>query len=204
MVLRHHEGVGAVNDPELVVTLSKLIQVLLLVLAIATEPLVVAREVALSRNDVGLKVALVLDAVRSHAVLLMGEAFPMAVQGRRRRAKQPAPEVRGTVTRLILPETEELGSMLVEGGTKTVGRPRGRDNVAGLEGRDDQHPIVAVAAVQGAQKRGATSRPYPGPRRHNVPVEAPAGDKVHIQKEDQLGPRRLKRHVAQGIDGVEE
>eukprot|EP00969_Alexandrium_andersonii_P043630 1913037-Alexandrium_andersonii.AAC.1 len=73
----------------------------------------------------------------------MGEAFLMAVQGRRHRAKQPAPEVRGAVTRLILPEAEELGSLLVEGGTKTVGRPRGRDHVASLEGRDDQHPIVA-------------------------------------------------------------
>eukprot|EP00969_Alexandrium_andersonii_P136010 6017763-Alexandrium_andersonii.AAC.1 len=64
-----------VDDEELVLALSELEQVLLFVLAIAAEPLVVPRQVALGRDHVGLEVALVLHAVSGNAVPLMGEAL---------------------------------------------------------------------------------------------------------------------------------
>eukprot|EP00969_Alexandrium_andersonii_P089567 3954621-Alexandrium_andersonii.AAC.1 len=87
MVLCHDERVHVVHDLEVVLALRQLEQVLLLVLTIPPEALVVPREGALSRNDVWLKVPLVVHTVRGSTVLLRGKGAPHARRGQREQGR---------------------------------------------------------------------------------------------------------------------
>eukprot|EP00969_Alexandrium_andersonii_P287476 12709341-Alexandrium_andersonii.AAC.1 len=61
----------------------------------------------------------------------------MPIQGNRGGSEEPPLEVCSTVPGLVLLEPEEFGTLLIQGVSKPVRSPRGRNGIARLEGGDD-------------------------------------------------------------------
>eukprot|EP00969_Alexandrium_andersonii_P259594 11478265-Alexandrium_andersonii.AAC.1 len=68
---------------------------------------------------------------------------------------------------------------MVQGIAEAVCRPGGRGCIARFERWNDEHLELAIAAIRGAQERGAPRRARPGPCSHDVEVQPPTGNEVH-------------------------